>query len=162
MLWYGGGVVSWKYLSAWHAHVNEVDLGQADKISQTDFATFCASLIPRDVFKITGFLDEKYFLYFEDTDYSLRAQKKGIPTVYLPETHLWHDNAGSSGGSGSALQKYYQERNIVRFMLKHAPMRFKITTIRKLIQMLFSKDAVIREAGWDACLMRYHARKEKK
>ena len=39
--------------------------------------------VNKDVFDKIGFWDEKYFLYFEDADFSMRARKAKIPIEFL-------------------------------------------------------------------------------
>ena len=42
------------------------------------------------VFDAIGGLDENYFLYFEETDFCLRAKRAGFPTWYVPESRVMH------------------------------------------------------------------------
>ncbi len=44
-----------------------------------------------------GLFDENYFLYFEETDLCLRAQKAGWPTLYLRESAVTHISGASTG-----------------------------------------------------------------
>jgi len=44
-----------------------------------------------------GGFDERYFLYFEETDFCLCAQRAGWPTWYLPESRVEHIGAASTG-----------------------------------------------------------------
>jgi N-acetylglucosaminyl-diphospho-decaprenol L-rhamnosyltransferase len=50
-----------------------------------------ASMMVRPVVfdAIRGF-DESYFLYFEETDFCLRAKKAGFPTWYVPDSRVMH------------------------------------------------------------------------
>lgn len=119
VLWFAGGTIDWNHLTAFHRGVDEVDRGQFDHASSTDFATGCALFIRREVLEKIGFLDKRYFLYFEDVDLSLRVKKAGYRIQFCPEAVVWHDNAGSSGGSGSETQVYYQERNRYLLAISH-------------------------------------------
>jgi hypothetical protein len=56
-------------------------------------------------------LDERFFLYYEDTEYSFRLQKKGIPVYYCPAAVLYHKVGASSRGADSPLCAYYIARN---------------------------------------------------
>lgn len=49
-----------------------------------------AYMIRREHFLRIGPMDEGYFLYFEDADYSLRARKSGFRVVYCPASRLIH------------------------------------------------------------------------
>jgi N-acetylglucosaminyl-diphospho-decaprenol L-rhamnosyltransferase len=53
-------------------------------------------MIRRSAFAAIGPLDEKYFLYYEDTDWCYRAQLKGWKIGYLPRPSIVHDYKRSS------------------------------------------------------------------
>jgi len=56
----------------------------------TDYITGCAMLIKRDVFAEIGLLDEDFFLYYEDADFSWRARMAGFKLGVLPKTAVYH------------------------------------------------------------------------
>lgn len=138
VFWYAGGRIDWDNCYASHNGVDEADEGQYDRFIKTDFATGCCMLIKRKVIEKTGFFDKKYFLYYEDVDYSLRAAKSGFGVYYCPDVYLWHKNASSSGKPGSSTHLYYQTRNRLYFGYKYAPIRTKKSllweSLRKFIK----------------------------
>jgi GT2 family glycosyltransferase len=148
IIWYAGGLIDWENIYAHHKGVDEVDIGQYDKIIETDFATGCCMIIKKDVIEKIGILDEKYFLYYEDVDYSVRARRKGIKVVFYPYHHLWHKNASSSGSPGSALHRYYQTRNRLYFGFRYASMRTKKSLIVESINQ-FIHGGIERKANLD-------------
>lgn len=131
VFWYAGGEMDWANVIGHHRGVDELDSGQFDETEKTDFATGCCMLVRRELFEKIGLLDEKYFLYYEDNDFSQRAEKAGFEIYYLPKAIIWHKNAGSTGGSGSKLQDYYIARNRMYFGMKFAPFRSKIALLRE-------------------------------
>ena len=137
VFWYGGGKMDWKNVIGHHRGVDEVDRGQFDKIEQTDFASGCCVLIRSEVFDKIGLLDEKYFLYYEDSDYSEKVKRAGYKIYYLPTSVIWHKNAGSTGGSGSKLQDYYITRNRLLFGNRYAPIRSKLALNREGLSLIF-------------------------
>lgn len=120
VLWYAGGIIDWNNMYVSHKGVDEVDRGQYDRVCETEFATGCCMLIKRDVIEKIGTFDEEYFLYFEDVDYSQRAQKAGFRVLYYPGLSLSHKNASSSGKPGSVVHRYYLTRNRLYFAKKYA------------------------------------------
>lgn len=56
---------------------NEVDIGQYAGISECESVVFACAYIKREVLEKIGFLDERFFAYFEDTDFCLRANQAG-------------------------------------------------------------------------------------
>lgn len=136
VIWYAGGIMDYKNIIGRHKGVDEVDIGQFDAISSMDFATGCCMAIKRDVFEKIGILDEKYFLYYEDNDFSQRAKSAGFSIIYQPKSVIWHKNAQSTGGSGSSVQDYYITRNRLLFGLKFVNFRQKAALIKESFKLL--------------------------
>ena len=61
-----------------------------------DWVPGASMMIRRAVVDAIGGLDENYFLYFEETDFCLRALKAGFPTWYVPESRVMHIAGQSS------------------------------------------------------------------
>jgi GT2 family glycosyltransferase len=55
-------------------------------------------------------MDERYFLYFEDAEFSLRARKAGFPTQLCMESRVYHAE-GATTGKNSLRTRYYYHRN---------------------------------------------------
>lgn len=73
--------------------MSEVDY---DKKQFPDWIRGAVMLFKTEVFKQVGGFDEKFFLYFEDTDICLRLLKKGYKAAYLPEAVFYHKLAAST------------------------------------------------------------------
>lgn len=130
VIWYAGGEINWAHATAAHTGVDEVDTGRYDTESATQFITGCLFCFDQSVVDKAGMWDEQYFLYYEDTDYSVRITKKEIPLVYDPSIVIWHKNAQSSDGSGSDLHVRLQKKSHLRFALKFAPLRTKLHVLK--------------------------------
>ena len=136
VIWYAGGIMDWKNIIGHHRGVDEVDVGQFDERMTTEIATGCCMYIKSEVFKNIGLFNEKFFLYYEDADFSMRVKKAGFSILYLPSAVLWHKNAESAGGSGSTLQDYYISRNRMLFGVYYASLRTKLSLVRESIKIL--------------------------
>lgn len=129
VLWYAGGISDWDNALTKHRGVDEIDHGQYDTPEDTEFITGCFMCFDKTVFEKVGLWDTNYFLYYEDADYSERAKCAGISLRYDPKLILWHKNAQSTDGAGSAVHQKYQEKSRFRFALKYAPFRTKLHII---------------------------------
>ncbi len=100
----------------------EVDNGQYE--TPADVFAWCggAVLLKRTYLDDVGTFDERFFLYYEDTDLSWRGQLRGWRYVYEPDAVVRHHHA-SSAGVGSALFRYSTERNRLLMLAKNAPWR---------------------------------------
>lgn len=65
--------------------------------SRVDWLAGASMLIRRAVFEDIGLLDDGYFLYFEETDFCLRAARAGWPTAYVPDSSVTHVGSVSTG-----------------------------------------------------------------
>jgi len=66
-----------------------------------DYVSGCCMLIKKEVLEKIGLLDEKFFLYYEDVDFCLRARKAGFIVSLLPEVSIYHDLSHSIGRNSS-------------------------------------------------------------
>ena len=144
VLWYAGGSIDWQHLVAFHRGVDEVDRGQFSSQERSEFATGCCMLVKREIFEKVGLFDRRYFLYLEDVDLNMRAQKFGYQIRYVDKAKVWHVNAGSSSGSGSLLHVYYQTRNRLLFFQQYGSLKTKLILYRLLIRFLLSGSAYER------------------
>lgn len=85
--------------------------GEYENEHEVDWAVGAILLVDRPCFDALGGLDESFFLYSEETDFSLRARDAGWATVYTPQAGGMH----VGGGSGeSATTHTMQMLNRVR------------------------------------------------
>lgn len=110
-IWSAGGQFSRVIKKARHIGLDENDVGQYDEEREISFATGCCLWLPREVIREAGLLDTRFFLYYEDTEYSLRLHKQGIAIYYCPKAVLYHKVGASSKGADSPLCAYYIARN---------------------------------------------------
>ncbi len=61
-------------------------------------ATGGAALVPRVIFDRIGYFDDKFFAYFEDTDFCVRARWAGFACELVPEALAFHVGSASLGG----------------------------------------------------------------
>ncbi|MEZ4515375.1 MAG: glycosyltransferase family 2 protein [Chloroflexota bacterium] len=97
----------------------QLDTGQWSQPRDIDFAPFCGILLKREVIERVGYLDEAFFLYYEDMDYCRRARLAGYRIRLQPEAHIRHDVSASSGGRDSPLERYWMAQSSGRYFRKH-------------------------------------------
>lgn len=105
---------------------NETDHGQYDNEQSVDIAPGDCLFINSLVFKKIGLLNPTYFLYYEDTDWSIRVKDAGLKIIYLPTAKAWHEGSHSTGNTTSALGSYYILRNKFQFAFYFAPWNAKL------------------------------------
>jgi len=109
-IWFAGGKINWLKNKGTHLGLDEIDNGQYDKMSETDYLTGCCLLVKREVIEKAGILAEDYFLYYEDTDFSARVKNAGYKIMYVPKSKIYH-KISRSIKPGSSNYIYYHVRN---------------------------------------------------
>lgn len=74
-----------------------VALPEPASTQQVDWIAGASLMIRYPVFEQTGGFDERFFLYFEETDLCLRARRAGWTSIYVPESQVMHIGSVSTG-----------------------------------------------------------------
>lgn len=128
MIWCAGGKLNWSRGTTIHFGEGEIDNGQFDDGKYIEYTPTCCLLIHKNIFQKVGLMDEKYFMYYDDTDFLVRCNNKGIKTWYEPNAKLWHKVSSSSGGALSKISIYYGDRNRLYFIDKYYNKKLKVLT----------------------------------
>tara|TARA_R110002020_G_scaffold189556_6_gene388790 strand:- start:309 stop:1244 length:936 start_codon:yes stop_codon:yes gene_type:complete len=116
LIWSAGG----KWKPAWCRSITLGDRKYNEqyqaKDRDLDWATGCCMLITRTALLKAGLLNESYFTYFEDVEWSLRFKEKGFDIELAAEAMIYHEAGASSKkkhaeGTLSATVFYYHVRN---------------------------------------------------
>jgi N-acetylglucosaminyl-diphospho-decaprenol L-rhamnosyltransferase len=78
-------------------HRQRLCLGDFDSPTQVGWVVGALMMIRREVFDSIGLMDEGYFLYYEETDFSYRAQQAGWSTWHVPESRAVHHSGQLTG-----------------------------------------------------------------
>jgi hypothetical protein len=96
----------------------EKDEGQYDKPSFTYGAHGCAMMVKKEVIDKVGMFPEKFFIYYEEWDWSSRILKAGYKIFYQPKGLIFHKESITMGKL-SAIKVYYQTRNRILYMRRN-------------------------------------------
>jgi hypothetical protein len=91
-IWYAGSwFIKKKGYLPLHRGMKQLDEGQYDEIVEVEYAPTCCLLAKKKVFQDIGLMDEKYFVYFDDTDFSYRVWKDRRHKIfYYPDIKFYH------------------------------------------------------------------------
>jgi GT2 family glycosyltransferase len=120
VLWAAGGYFLKPISQTHHFGDGEADGAKYSKFRKVEYAPTTCMLIKREVFEKIGMMDENYFVYYDDTDFCLRASRARIVLGYTPATVLSH-KVSSLTGADSAFSLRYKTINQVYFALKNYP-----------------------------------------
>lgn len=106
---------------------------------QTLSVSGASMLIPADIIRKHGFIDDSFFLYYEDADYCVRLRRAGVAVVLVKNSvvaHL-HGSAAKKRTTISPVIHYYQLRSRIVFHRRHSERRkFWYVTVRGLVGAL--------------------------
>lgn len=120
-IWYGGGKFTW-FGGGRHLQYEEIDKNpEESNPKETGYMTGCSFLIKSEVVRKIGGLDERFFLYYEDTDWSLSTKEVGYKIVYAPSSKVYHKVSRTASQIGDPIIHYYHIRNALLLSQKHAP-----------------------------------------
>lgn len=69
---------------------------------EADWVVGASMMIRRSVLERVGLLDDKYFMYYEEVDFCLRARRAGFAIHYVPQSVIVHLIGKSSGVTDAA------------------------------------------------------------
>lgn len=151
---FSGNIINWREKNI--SVVRDVEL-LTNKTALKNMALWgTALLIKRDVINKIGILNDKYFAYHEDIEYSSRAIKNGFINIVVPSSKVYHKFAHTSGGIYSPLHCYFMTRNIFFFWMDNLPFLGRLTYLRKYLANSIYLVANLKKTGKnesvDACL----------
>lgn len=125
------------------------DSFEGDQSAEVDHAICSGSLMHADLFKAVGFFNESLFVYYVDSDFSMRARRLGIKTYLCPRAVLIHSVGISSRRrlfNHWTLQieyakeaHYYLCRNAVYMLRRYHEFRLYKRSVRRRIATDFIK-----------------------
>lgn len=114
--------LTYRPLRVSHRYKGENDGQHLNSIQETDYIHGCALFTSKQVLETVGLLDDNYFLYWEDVDFSFRIKRAGYKLYCTPKAKVWHHISGSSTSVGrTPAMQYYGVRNMLLFVSKNIP-----------------------------------------
>ena len=98
--------------------LNQPDGSVYDQPGLTNFAHGCAMMVSRAVVDTVGRFADRFFLYYEELDWSQRIKDAGFLIYYQPSAAILHKESVSVG-QHNPLKTYYLTRNRILFMRRH-------------------------------------------
>ena len=153
----GGGFNALAGFRQIHRGDGEQDGAKFSSDLRVEYSPTCCVLMKRDLFQTVGVMDERYFVYWDDTDWMLRAKRAGAKLWFLHGPQLWHKVSSLTGGT-SEFTLYYSTRNHAYYFYKHLPVVlaaiysriYRIVYRISLFSPRTREDARVRLSAWHA------------
>lgn len=112
-IWFAGGLYDEQLNRP--IHVRSLQTSEA---FETDYLTGCSILAHQSIWREVGLFDPKYFLVFEDSDWSLRARQTGVGLVVLPSISILHKPSSTFKKNTQNISTFFFVRNGIHFNRK--------------------------------------------
>ena len=147
-IWYCGGFFNFtKGLVPEHLGIGQSDFGQYNNLKYSDYAPTCFVLFDSKVFSTIGFMDEAYFVYFDDTDFFYRVKKNGNFKLLINQKIKIFHKVGSLTSTGNARGKksnffisqniqnhfYFLKKNVRLYFYLFIPFLFIRYNLRTIV-----------------------------
>lgn len=117
--WFAGSTLDLTHGLA--LHDNSAPPAESDPPRELPWITGCAMLFRADVLKNLAGFDDRFFLYWEDVDLSLRVRAAGYSLKLVPAARIYHKCGSTSNRTISCFGEYYYLRNNLLLIDKHLP-----------------------------------------
>ena len=107
----------------------------------TPYAHGAAMMVKHEAIEKAGMMPEKYFLYYEELDWSVMIRRAGYEIWYEPASTIFHKESQSTG-QHSPLRTYYITRNRLMFVSRNVQAPIKYISYLYLMVLVGGRDII--------------------
>jgi GT2 family glycosyltransferase len=133
----GGGILG-PYWQSNHIAKDELDQGQLPETHSVEWISGCAIMVRREVIEQVGMIDARFFYYWEETEWCLRAAKAGWKILHVPAAKIWHKGVRRNYTPKPSLMYYSTRNRLLMIQKHHAPLRVWISALGDTLRTLAS------------------------
>jgi hypothetical protein len=124
--------------------LGQEDRGQWEEVKAMDYIFGASLLVKRATLVDAGLMDEDYFLYCEEIDWSIVARRKRWKLIYCPKSVVYH-KLSKSVDLKAPIRDYYLVRNQLILLRKFNP--FWIPFV--LMKFILVGSKLAAKSEWD-------------
>jgi GT2 family glycosyltransferase len=121
-----------------HIGQNEDDRGQYSTPRPVDWISGCAILVRRAVIEQLGGIDERFFIYWEETEWCIRAGQAGWTIVHVPASKIWHKGVQRDYRPKPSVTYYSTRNHLLMLSVRHAPLSARGAVWAQILRTLVS------------------------
>ncbi len=126
-IWSAGGTLDRAQQQVGMRGLGESDVGQYEVIERCDYIPGCSMFLPLALIQRIGAMPERFFMYFEETEWCERMSRVGIELLYVPKSVVFHHFADEK--MGRPFTVYYYNRNERLFWFRWGTWRQRLALI---------------------------------
>jgi GT2 family glycosyltransferase len=116
---FGGGTQHPQLLELRDEAAGKKDGPEYNQTREVDYLWGTCWLVNLAALDKVGLLDERFFMYYEDLDWSIRFRQANYRLLWVGRARLYHQESRSTGGADSPLRRYYLARSSILFFRRH-------------------------------------------
>lgn len=89
-----------------------------DTVREVDVIKGCCMLVRREVLAQVGLMDERFFIYYEETDWCYRTKQQGWKVYFTPDAEIIHYGEQTTSRQ-SARMTLIQRQSLLKYFCKH-------------------------------------------
>ena len=132
-----GGMLG-PYWDSYHLAHNVRDEGQFRDPHRVDWISGCAIIVRRSVIEQVGLIDTRYFYFWEETEWCLRASRAGWRIVHVPQARLWHKGVQRDYQPQPHVTYYATRNRLLTIAKHHAPATVRVVAWLQILRTLVS------------------------
>jgi GT2 family glycosyltransferase len=94
-------------------------------------------LLRKSAWDALGGLDERFFFFFEETDFCLRARRENFRVVHLPAVRVRHEQGQTAGQISTGARIEYWRSRYLYFAKNHCVFSRLILTVGLMVRLFF-------------------------
>jgi GT2 family glycosyltransferase len=114
------------------------DVEMDDGMVNVDHIIGTSMLVRTSVVRSVGLMDERYFLYREETDWCLRMRNHGWRLACSTRSAVWH-KCGATVGRKTPTHDYYSVRNMLWLIKRYSPATLPTAETYTLLRAILPK-----------------------
>lgn len=154
-IWYAGGVVRPATGLIMHTGIRMPDGDRFSVARPVGYATGCCLAMRCRDFAAVGGFDERFRMYGEDVDLSMKIRDRGLMVMYQPSSRLWHRVSASSGGEMTLRKQLRKSGSAIMLFGKHRlwraiflyPFLLPFRTLQSVFRYRLFRRAMARKSG---------------
>lgn len=166
-VWSAGGLIDWQRGTIETSYLDTDVSDLPRRPYSTDHVTGCCMLLRTAALRQAGLIDQRFFLYFEETEWCVRIGRSGYRILVEPTAHIWHAIRPDERSASPAVAYYMTRNQLLFFKLTGAPLATRLRAagrqIRTLVSLFVQPHTAARARGrrpmaraiWDHVLGRY-------
>lgn len=92
--------------ASWGRLTRTMGIARNTSPERAHYFTWACIVVPGTVIEEAGYLDESFFMYYEDVEWGIRVRELGIPALLEPAATAVHERSASTSTAGAAVQGY--------------------------------------------------------